>query len=56
MSNFVKFEDKFTVTCNNCGSTNVTLTSYECHECGNLIDAVCENCGSEYKYHNFEKW
>ena len=50
----------FTITCNNCGGHNVTVTAYEyydlgviCHGCKTFL-----NCGSynEAKYTEEERW
>jgi uncharacterized Zn finger protein len=52
---FITLEDLFTIKCKKCGSEDVDLMVEECGECGNTINAECNNCGIKYKYHDFKE-
>jgi hypothetical protein len=50
---FLHLTDLFEIKCKRCGSTDVVLTSENCHECGTSIVGECNKCGLKYDYHNF---
>lgn len=52
---YLELTDFVTITCVNCGSTNVDLIPEYCEQCGNVINSRCNNCGLEHEYHNFEQ-
>lgn len=49
----LNMKDLFELKCKKCSSTDVDLHAWECGECGGVIDAECNSCGSKYKYHDF---
>ena len=52
---FLRLTDLFEIKCKKCGSTDVDLSADTCEECGHTIDAYCNKCKSQYKYHDFKK-
>jgi len=51
---YVGFEDRFEVTCKNCGSKKVDLSVEKCETCGDSISGFCNDCKAEFKYHDFK--
>jgi len=54
MKRFLKLTDLFTITCKKCNSNNIDLIPSSCDECGDIISAICNSCGSKYDYHDFK--
>ena len=52
---YLTLSDVFTVTCNNCGSSDVDLHGDYCEVCGVELNGCCNNCGSSFNYHDFER-
>jgi len=52
-SRFVNLTDLFEIKCKRCGSTDVDLSPNSCGECGDYIEANCNNCNLRYDYHSF---
>jgi len=54
MERYQGLTDLFTVTCKQCGSTDVDLYGDSCSEWGNFVNATCNNCESKYDYYEFK--
>ena len=50
---YQRLDDLFTVTCRNCGSTDVDLTAEDCDQCGLSVNAECNSCGASFNGHGF---
>jgi hypothetical protein len=52
---YQRLTDLFTVTCRQCGSTDVDLSVDSCGQCGDTVEAECNGCGAVFRSHDFTR-
>ena len=53
MKRYKEITDLFSITCKNCGSTNIDIWAESCDICRTCITAKCNTCTEKYDSHDF---